>query len=259
MSKNPDLDAVQHPYGDLRPLYDWIRDLTAQARTLPREHCDALRLQALAHRLPGPESVSSLQRTAAANALETLRPRIGWPLYGYLDTLRRREELGIFDEERVSADNFRILLWTPEQRLWITVIEDYRRARDFTAWCVLASVLATLVPEPVSASYDPDNPPFYKRTLDSFADDVITRSRPSSDGRGWYASLDVGPDSQVSDPDFCRYAKTQAAAIALCAAAIRSDAQGIGPYAPHRCFSDYDLHFRLMKHWAAKEQLRQAA
>lgn len=104
------------------------------------------------------------------------------------------------------------------------------------------------------------NTPYYERTLDSFADSIITRVHRNESRTGWYACLDVGPESYVSDPDFSTYAATRKEAIRLCAEAIRQDAKGIGKYAPHSLLvpGDYDLHFRLMKHWAKKESRRRA-
>jgi hypothetical protein len=102
--------------------------------------------------------------------------------------------------------------------------------------------------------------PFYERTLDSFADDIITRVRQEEprEGRetGWYAVIDFGVVSQVSDPDFSGYGATREEAIRRTAKSIRNDAAGIGKYAPHSCFRDgYDLRWRLMKHWDVKERL----
>lgn len=101
--------------------------------------------------------------------------------------------------------------------------------------------------------------PYFDRTLSSFEDEIITKVRLSQDRKGWYASLDVGPACYVSDPDFSTYAESREEAVRRCAVKIRQDALGIGQYAPHRCFEWYDLHYRLMKHWAAKECSRQAA
>jgi hypothetical protein len=99
--------------------------------------------------------------------------------------------------------------------------------------------------------------PFYKRTLDSFADDVITRQRPRADG-GWHAVLDTGVTRQVSDPDFSPsgYGATREEAARRCARAIRDDASGIGKFAPHSVLEDgYDLRWRLMRHWDKKERM----
>ena len=99
--------------------------------------------------------------------------------------------------------------------------------------------------------------PYYERTLDSFADHIITRCTDKPSSNGYYnAVLDTGPNGHVSDPDFaCQgYGKTRAEAIAKCATAIRADARGVGKYAPHRCFQGYDFHWRLAKYWEMKEQ-----
>jgi len=101
-----------------------------------------------------------------------------------------------------------------------------------------------------------DRTPFYKRTLDSFADHIITRARPRDDG-SWHAILDCGFRSQVSDPDFSPYGygKSHEEASARSAAAIRADARGIGKFAPHSLLvPGYDLHWRLMRHWEMKER-----
>jgi len=99
--------------------------------------------------------------------------------------------------------------------------------------------------------------PFYRRTLDSFGDEIITR-QSEREGGGWHAVLDCGIDSQVSDPDFSPwgYGATREEAARNCAAAIRKDAQGMGKFAPHSVLvPGYDLHFRLMRHWDKKERL----
>lgn len=99
--------------------------------------------------------------------------------------------------------------------------------------------------------------PFYERTLDSFADHIITRQRQRKDGN-WHAVLDCGFDERVSDPDFGPdgYGATRKQSAERCAYAIRQDAIGIGKFAPHSILTDgYDLHWRLMKHWEKKERL----
>jgi hypothetical protein len=98
--------------------------------------------------------------------------------------------------------------------------------------------------------------PYYQRTLDSFADHIITKARPNKDG-GWHAVLDCSFKSWVSDPDFSPYGygKDATEAHSRSAHAIRNDAIGIGKYAPHAILKDcYDLHWRLMKHWDRKER-----
>ena len=101
--------------------------------------------------------------------------------------------------------------------------------------------------------------PFYQRALDSFSDEIITRTRQADDGQSWYAVLDTGFHTQVSDPDFSSAAATREDAVRACAARIRTDARGIGKYAPHALLEDgYDLHFRLAPHWADKELMKAA-
>lgn len=100
-----------------------------------------------------------------------------------------------------------------------------------------------------------DKTPYYKRTLDSFADHIITRTRPHAGG--FHAVLDCGFNTYVSDPDFSPhgYGRTKEEAARKSAAAIRADAVGIGKFAPHSLLlPGYDLHFRLMKHWEMKER-----
>jgi hypothetical protein len=98
--------------------------------------------------------------------------------------------------------------------------------------------------------------PYYQRTLDSFADHIISKARPRKDG-GWHAVLDCSFKTYVSDPDFSThgYGKDAAEAHARSAKGIRDDAIGIGKYAPHAILKDsYDLHWRLMRHWDRKER-----
>lgn len=100
--------------------------------------------------------------------------------------------------------------------------------------------------------------PFYDRTLDSFADDIITHQSRRKDG-SWHAALDCSFRNWVSDPDFgsAGYGKTKEDAARNCARAIRDDAKGIGKYAPHSLLvSSYDLHYRLMRHWERKERFQ---
>jgi hypothetical protein len=97
--------------------------------------------------------------------------------------------------------------------------------------------------------------PYYQRTLDSFADHIITRGRPQKDG-GWHVVLDRGFNVTESlDFSPYGYGKDAAEAAANSAKAIRNDAIGIGKYAPHPLLQPgYDLHWRLMKHWERKER-----
>lgn len=93
-----------------------------------------------------------------------------------------------------------------------------------------------------------------QRTLDSFADHIITRASRGKDSGLWYAVLDVPLPGYVADPDFSTCCRTKAEAVAACAKKIREDAKGIGKYAPHDLVTpSYDLHYRLMPHWEAKE------
>jgi hypothetical protein len=63
----------------------------------------------------------------------------------------------------------------------------------------------------------------------------------------WYASLDVGPERYVSDPDFTGYGHSPEDAIRQSAAIIRRHRERIERH-------PYDLHFRYMRWWAQKEQ-----
>lgn len=94
---------------------------------------------------------------------------------------------------------------------------------------------------------------FQGRTLDSFADDIITRSLV--EGR---AVLDCGFFDWASDPDFAPsgYGKDSAEAATKCARAIRDNARGIGRGAPDSTLTGYDLSYRLMPHWARKEIMK---
>jgi hypothetical protein len=96
--------------------------------------------------------------------------------------------------------------------------------------------------------------PFYDRTLDSFADDIIVRTICTKKGL-YYGVLNKPPVTYIAE-DFATYRSTEAQAIADCAKKIRNDHLGIGKYAPHPCLRDgYTLRFELMKYWAEQEQL----
>jgi hypothetical protein len=111
-----------------------------------------------------------------------------------------------------------------------------------------------IVQNSVDQLYGPKPPtPFYERSLDSFADEIITQVAQSNDGL-YYAWLARPPGSYIT-ADFSACRTTAEQAIAHCAAKIRQDHLGIGRYAPHRCLSDgYTLRFVLMKYWAELEQ-----
>lgn len=90
-----------------------------------------------------------------------------------------------------------------------------------------------------------------ERTLDDFADHIITRNTKRGN-----AVLDTGFKSQVSDPDFAPngYGPTPADACVNCATAIRANAKGTKP---RSCIKPdgYDLRYRLMRVWVRKEQM----
>lgn len=93
---------------------------------------------------------------------------------------------------------------------------------------------------------------YYNRTLDSFADEIITRC--SGPTNGWYhAVLDRGPYDISFDFAAYGYGRTREEAIARCASEIRRDARGIGKFAPHDCFRGYTFRFQLCKYWSEKE------
>jgi hypothetical protein len=81
------------------------------------------------------------------------------------------------------------------------------------------------------------------RKLASFSDAIITRVRRSASGREWYASLDVGPQRYVADPDFTACAQTPEWARQQCAAAIRANEARIRS----------DL-YRFSRYWSFKER-----
>lgn len=91
------------------------------------------------------------------------------------------------------------------------------------------------------------------RELDSFANEVITRS-----GKGsgcWYASLDSRGDKYCST-DFATGAGSREDAIRFCSLKIRLDHIGIGKYAPHNCLQGYNFHYGLAEFWVKKETQR---
>ena len=89
--------------------------------------------------------------------------------------------------------------------------------------------------------------PSYLRTMDSFSDEIITRTFQSQDGRYWYAVLDVGPKSWPHYPDYIRCDSDKGRAIKNCALAIRTGRleERVG---------GYDLRFKFQEHWAKKEK-----
>jgi hypothetical protein len=101
------------------------------------------------------------------------------------------------------------------------------------------------------------NTPFWQRTLDSFADEVIARAYyvPVDDeGRGgYYAAILRTPKYDLCDPDFRSYGDTAAQAQAACAKKIRAAAKD-GRYERVLQPGRYDFHFRLCKHWVEIEE-----
>jgi hypothetical protein len=116
----------------------------------------------------------------------------------------------------------------------------------FSLWFISAVFAAMERRAPESSGL-----PFWERDLDSFSDEIITRTlppNPNDPSSCWYAVLDIGPERWPSDPDFSTGAATREEAVAKCARKIRDDQLGIGKFAPHKL----DL-WRLRKHWASKE------
>lgn len=96
--------------------------------------------------------------------------------------------------------------------------------------------------------------PFYERTLDSFANNIIVRTIRTKEGL-YYGVLNKPSVTHITE-DFATCRETEAKAIADCAKKIRNDHLGIGKYAPHACLRDgYTLRFELMKYWAEQEKL----
>lgn len=85
-----------------------------------------------------------------------------------------------------------------------------------------------------------------------FSDEVLTTAQQSSQTGLWYAVIDVGQDTFVSDPDFSSAAPIEADARSLTAFKIRQDFFNVGKYAPH--FSAYDAKYRLIKYWRSKKR-----
>lgn len=92
------------------------------------------------------------------------------------------------------------------------------------------------------------------RTLDDFADEIITRLT-----RGGSAVLDCGFIEQVSDPDFAASGGRSATAAHIRRNAagedVREKSRGPKLYGPYNCLSGYNLHYRLMPHWERKERM----
>lgn len=87
-------------------------------------------------------------------------------------------------------------------------------------------------------------------TVAKFSDEVLTTTQQSKVNGLWYATIDVGAETFVSDPDFSSAASTEAEARRFTAFKIRQDFFNVGRYAPH--FSTYDAKYRLIKHWRSK-------
>lgn len=101
--------------------------------------------------------------------------------------------------------------------------------------------------------------PYYERNLDSYADHIICFVRQNREGH-WRAVLDCGLTSDPADPDFAShgYGRSMEEAAKRCADVVRADALGIGKFAPHSVLvPGYELHFKLMRHWAKKERFEE--
>lgn len=95
--------------------------------------------------------------------------------------------------------------------------------------------------------------PYYERSIEDFPDSAIVQVRQSTE-RGsdlWYAVMNRPPGLLgQSMPDFSTCGRIEEEAVRLCATKLREDAKGTGKYAPHSCFSGYDLHWVLNPWWA---------
>ena len=92
--------------------------------------------------------------------------------------------------------------------------------------------------------------PWYERTLNSFANNIITRA--SKGKTCWYASLDNRALTYAFPPDFSTGADTREDAIRFCSLKLRLDALGVGKYAPHNVFKSIDF-WNLKDFWRKKE------
>jgi hypothetical protein len=97
--------------------------------------------------------------------------------------------------------------------------------------------------------------PYYERKLDSWENEIITRS---SKGKScWYAVLDTrGGKFGSTSLDFSTGAETKQDAIRFCALKIRLDHLGIGKFAPHGDLQGYTLHHEYSEYWRNKETKR---
>jgi hypothetical protein len=103
----------------------------------------------------------------------------------------------------------------------------------------------------------PKEIPDYERNLDSWTNEIITRTFQSRDKSYWYAVLDMADMNPYYNPDFLTCTNKEEDVIRLCAVKIRLDALGIGKYAPRDLLKDgYYLHFKLNPHWEEKEKCK---
>lgn len=231
-----------HSLGLRNDLMEFAREFVDLAQSIPAGSRDEMRLRVAIETVAGAGALSSRQKADAAHTLYRIFTECPWGEYNQY--LAR----GIIDSDRFFPSALEIMAWDAEQNRFCTVIDRVHRGvmlslSDDHAIAVACALVADLIPEGVSASYDPDNPPYYERPLESFSDEIITTVWQSREGH-WYASLDAGPDFRGS-VDYARCASTPEAAIALCARSIRLSA-------PRR-FTSSEINFTLKKHWAGKE------
>ncbi len=94
--------------------------------------------------------------------------------------------------------------------------------------------------------------PHYDRVLDSWENEVITRST-SGKGDYWYAVIDTRGDKHCTI-DFATCCGTRQDAIRMCALKIRLDQLGIGKFAPHKI--GFEMRWEWAKLWAKKDTQR---
>jgi hypothetical protein len=98
--------------------------------------------------------------------------------------------------------------------------------------------------------------PFSQEAIDEVASydaSIIARARPN-DG-GWFATIDIGPNTRISDAVPQGYAKTEQEACEKVKEWLLDDMAAGGrigkkQFQPH--WSSYDMKYRLMKYWDEK-------
>ena len=98
--------------------------------------------------------------------------------------------------------------------------------------------------------------PFPQDDIDaaaSYEASVIARARPNNGG--WFATIDIGPDTRISDAVPQAYAGTEQEACEKIKEWLLDDMAASGrlgkkQFQPH--WSSYDMKYRLMKYWDEK-------